>query len=47
MSQAKQLTKTVSTKGQVILPEAIRQHWDWGSDTHLERVRLSTANLDS
>lgn len=35
MSQPEKLTTTVSTKGQVILPKAIRQHWDWGAGTRL------------
>ncbi|QCI99937.1 AbrB/MazE/SpoVT family DNA-binding domain-containing protein [Agrobacterium larrymoorei] len=35
MSQPEKLTTTVSTKGQVILPKAIRQHRDWGAGTRL------------
>ena len=33
MAQA--LTTTVSTKGQVILPKAIRQRWEWSPGTRL------------
>ncbi|SCX31313.1 transcriptional regulator, AbrB family [Agrobacterium sp. DSM 25558] len=35
MSQPEKLTTTVSTKGQVILPKAIRQHRDWAAGTRL------------
>lgn len=35
MSGVKKLTTTVSTKGQVILPSAIRQQRDWGAGTRL------------
>jgi AbrB family looped-hinge helix DNA binding protein len=35
MPGAKTLTTTVSTKGQVILPSAIRQRRDWGAGTRL------------
>jgi AbrB family looped-hinge helix DNA binding protein len=35
MPQTENLTTTVSTKGQVILPKAIRQHRDWGAGTRL------------
>ncbi|XUY26971.1 AbrB/MazE/SpoVT family DNA-binding domain-containing protein [Agrobacterium sp. rho-8.1] len=35
MPQTEKLTTTVSTKGQVILPKAIRQHRDWGAGTRL------------
>jgi len=32
---AEVLTTTVSTKGQVILPKAIRQRWEWAPGTRL------------
>lgn len=35
MASAEKLTTTVSTKGQVILPSAIRQRRDWGAGTRL------------
>jgi AbrB family looped-hinge helix DNA binding protein len=35
MAGARKLTTTVSTKGQVILPSAIRQQKDWGAGTRL------------
>jgi AbrB family looped-hinge helix DNA binding protein len=35
MATAKKLTTTVSTKGQIILPSAIRQRRDWGAGTRL------------
>ena len=35
MPQAKHLTTRVSTKGQVILPEAILQRLQWGAGTQL------------
>ncbi len=35
MAAAKELTTTVSTKGQVILPSAIRQRREWGAGTRL------------
>ncbi|KIZ41469.1 MULTISPECIES: AbrB/MazE/SpoVT family DNA-binding domain-containing protein [Rhodopseudomonas] len=35
MSAAKYLTTTVSTKGQVILPKAIRHHRQWPAGTRL------------
>jgi AbrB family looped-hinge helix DNA binding protein len=35
MTSAKRLTTTVSTKGQVILPSAIRQRREWGAGTRL------------
>lgn len=35
MSQAETLITTVSTKGQVILPKAIRQRRDWDVGTRL------------
>jgi AbrB family looped-hinge helix DNA binding protein len=35
MGAADKLTTTVSTKGQVILPSAIRQRRDWGAGTRL------------
>lgn len=36
MPAAIRLTTTLSTKGQVILPKAVRQHRDWGPGTKLE-----------
>jgi AbrB family looped-hinge helix DNA binding protein len=45
------LTTTLSTKGQVILPKAIRQHRNWGAGTRLtveetsEGVLLKAAPL--
>ncbi len=35
MARAEKLTTTVSTKGQVILPSAIRQRREWGAGTRL------------
>lgn len=35
MARAQKLTTTVSTKGQVILPSAIRQRREWGAGTRL------------
>ena len=35
MANVEQLTTTVSTKGQVILPSAIRQRREWGAGTRL------------
>ena len=35
MATAKKLTTTVSTKGQVILPSAIRQRLEWRAGTRL------------
>jgi AbrB family looped-hinge helix DNA binding protein len=35
MAPAEKLTTTVSTKGQVILPSAIRQRRNWGAGTRL------------
>jgi len=35
MAKARRLTTTVSTKGQVILPSAIRQRREWGAGTRL------------
>ena len=35
MAATEKLTTTVSTKGQVILPSAIRQRRDWGAGTRL------------
>lgn len=35
MASAKKLTTTVSTKGQVILPSAIRQRREWSAGTRL------------
>ncbi|MFC5384517.1 AbrB/MazE/SpoVT family DNA-binding domain-containing protein [Aquamicrobium segne] len=35
MANADKLTTTVSTKGQVILPSAIRQRREWGAGTRL------------
>lgn len=35
MGRAKKLTTTVSTKGQFILPSAIRQRREWGAGTRL------------
>lgn len=35
MSAAEKLTTTVSTKGQVILPSAIRQRREWSAGTRL------------
>lgn len=51
MATTKRLTTTVSTKGQVILPKAIRQHRQWHSGTQLlvedtqEGVLLKRASL--
>lgn len=51
MTAPEQLTTTVSTKGQVILPKAIRQlrHWDAGTrlvvENHAEGVLLKAAPL--
>ncbi|WP_217573633.1 AbrB/MazE/SpoVT family DNA-binding domain-containing protein [Mesorhizobium sp. GbtcB19] len=36
MSASEKLTTTVSTKGQVILPSAIRKRREWGAGTRLE-----------
>ena len=35
MANVEKLTTTVSTKGQVILPSAIRQRREWGAGTRL------------
>jgi AbrB family looped-hinge helix DNA binding protein len=35
MARAEKLTTMVSTKGQVILPSAIRQRREWGAGTRL------------
>jgi AbrB family looped-hinge helix DNA binding protein len=35
MAKANQSTTTISTKGQVILPKAIRDHRNWGPGTRL------------
>ncbi len=35
MASAEKLTTTVSTKGQVILPSAVRQRREWGAGTRL------------
>ena len=35
MAAAEKLTTTVSTKGQVIFPKAIRQQWHWDAGTKL------------
>ncbi|MEO5755870.1 MAG: AbrB/MazE/SpoVT family DNA-binding domain-containing protein, partial [Mesorhizobium sp.] len=35
MAAAEKLTTIVSTKGQVILPSAIRKRRDWGAGTRL------------
>jgi len=35
MSTIEKLTTVVSTKGQVILPKAVRQHCDWPPGTRL------------
>jgi len=35
MSMQERVTTTVSTKGQVILPKAIRDHRHWGAGTKL------------
>jgi AbrB family looped-hinge helix DNA binding protein len=35
MARAEKLTTTVSTKGQVILPSAIRQRREWSAGTRL------------
>jgi len=35
MAPAEKLTTTVSTKGQVILPSAIRRRREWGAGTRL------------
>jgi len=51
MAGAKKLTTTVSTKGQVILPKAVRERRHWGAGTRLEveetddGVRLTPAPL--
>jgi AbrB family looped-hinge helix DNA binding protein len=51
MSASAKLTTTVSTKGQVILPKAVREHRKWGAGTRLvveetpEGVLLRTAPL--
>lgn len=51
MTRAERLTTTVSTKGQVILPKAIREqrHWDAGTRLVVENredgVLLKTAPL--
>lgn len=41
MAAAEKLTTTVSTKGQVILPKAIRQqlHWDAGTKLVVENTK--------
>ncbi|RAZ92803.1 AbrB family transcriptional regulator [Mesorhizobium hawassense] len=36
MSASEKLTTTISTKGQVILPSAIRKRREWGAGTRLE-----------
>ncbi|TPO12306.1 AbrB/MazE/SpoVT family DNA-binding domain-containing protein [Mesorhizobium sp. B1-1-5] len=36
MTTSEKLTTTVSTKGQVILPSAIRKRREWGPGTRLE-----------
>ncbi|WP_027058188.1 AbrB/MazE/SpoVT family DNA-binding domain-containing protein [Mesorhizobium loti] len=36
MAATEKLVTTVSTKGQVILPSAIRKQRDWGAGTRLE-----------
>ncbi|CDX18278.1 Transcriptional regulator, AbrB family [Mesorhizobium sp. ORS 3324] len=36
MAKAEKLITTVSTKGQVILPSAIRKRRDWGAGTRLQ-----------
>lgn len=36
MADSEKLTTTVSTKGQVILPSAIRKRREWGAGTRLE-----------
>lgn len=36
MAATEKLTTTVSTKGQVILPSAIRKRKDWGAGTRLQ-----------
>ncbi|ESY78668.1 AbrB family transcriptional regulator [Mesorhizobium sp. LNHC221B00] len=36
MAASEKLTTTVSTKGQVILPSAIRKRRDWGAGTRLQ-----------
>lgn len=51
MARAEKLTTTVSTKGQVILPKAIRQQRQWDAGTRLivedteDGVLLTTAPL--
>ena len=51
MATAKKLTTTVSTKGQIILPKAIRQqrHWEAGTqlvvEDTLDGVLLKAARL--
>jgi AbrB family looped-hinge helix DNA binding protein len=41
MARAERLTTTVSTKGQVILPKAVRQQKQWAAGT-----RLTVENTD-
>jgi AbrB family looped-hinge helix DNA binding protein len=51
MARAERLTTTVSTKGQVILPKAVREQRRWGAGTRLtvettdEGVLLKAAPL--
>ena len=45
MPTDKNLTTTVSTKGQVILPKAVRQRRDWGAGTRLEGVETEEGVL--
>jgi AbrB family looped-hinge helix DNA binding protein len=51
MPSPERVTTIISTKGQVILPKAIRQQWRWGAGTRLmventeEGVLLRPASL--
>jgi AbrB family looped-hinge helix DNA binding protein len=51
MASPEKLTTIISTKGQVILPKAIRQRLNWGSGTRLmvedtaDGVLLKTMNV--
>lgn len=45
MSASEKLTTTVSTKGQVILPSAIRKRREWGAGTRLEVQETSEGVL--
>lgn len=35
MAESERITTTISTKGQLILPKAIRERRDWGAGTRL------------